>query len=154
MTIYALPAIVYKRTAIVHMLKETLGAKGMACIAVLSLFAFVFPTQISEAIATTSTRITSVGYVHEAMRHIPIANADQALIWLFFLLGLALLAAFFIRDFKQVRRMATDVNFFLSINILLFLVMMPLSYQVWEKYLIVMMPLLVMRILNADSSRD
>ncbi|MGC4062618.1 MAG: hypothetical protein QM749_17950 [Aquabacterium sp.] len=154
MTIYALPVIFYKRAAVVNLVKETLGAKGAVCVALLSLYAFVFPTQISEAIATTSTRINSVGYVHEAMKHLPIAHADEALIWLFFLFGIGLLAAFFIRDFKHIRRMATGFNFFLSINILFFLLMMPLSYQVWEKYLIVMMPLFVIRILNADASQD
>ena len=151
MTIYALPAIVYKRRALVNLVKTTLGTKGMVGTALLSLFAFIFPTQISEAIATTSSKIDSVGYIHSAMKHVPVAHIDQALIWLFFLVGLAVLIAFFIEDFKEVKRMATGINFFLTINILIFLLMMPLSYQVWEKYLIVILPLFVLRILNADS---
>jgi hypothetical protein len=151
MAVYALPVVVYKRASVMRMINSSLGIKGLMATFALSFFALAYPSKISESTAT-SDKINAVGYVHSAMKLIPVENADKFLIWVFFFIGLVLLIATIKEDLKINKSNPAGMNFFMSINILVFMILMPISYQVWEKYLIVILPLFAIRILNEPQS--
>jgi hypothetical protein len=44
-----------------------------------------------------------------------------------------------------------DLRLLLTITLISFIVIMPFSYQVWEKYLILILPFLVIRLLFQSS---
>jgi 4-amino-4-deoxy-L-arabinose transferase-like glycosyltransferase len=107
-----------------------------------SLWFIVFP--VAPSLATlTQTQFNTVGLAHRAFRALFGEGVllDSAL-WLCFFVGclLTFLAVkSLVADCK--RRVLDEKTFFVLVW-LLFLIVMPFSYQVWEKYLLMVLPFL------------
>lgn len=104
------------------------------------------PVQATRT-AVEQAGMETVGLAHRALRaatgggwieHAVLALACSAGTWL--------LLAFLQDDVRRGRRAPLPMAAILSLSLYLYLAVMPLSYQVWEKYLLLVLPLAVARL--------
>ncbi|MBS1262093.1 MAG: hypothetical protein MAG453_01432 [Calditrichaeota bacterium] len=103
-------------------------------------FYIVFPVRASR-VAVEQAGIETVGFVHRGLHAVlPGPGVDAALL-LMFALG-ALVVAVFVRGLAAWPRAGfAGERGALAVIVLLFLLLLPLSYQNWEKYLLPVLPL-------------
>jgi len=137
--LYSLPLVIF---AWRRLLSIRSAAAGLA----LSSGALLFPLGASEVtLAQTDTK--TVGLAHGLLtRVLGTGLMMDAVFWLLCLLGFMTLTALVDIDLGSKGRTG-GFPMFLSLMVLAFLVIMPFSYQVWEKYLIMVMPFFVLRLL-------
>lgn len=114
---------------------------------ILSFWFFLFPIHPSYA-ALTHTNFETVGLLHRVIRTIlKAAILENFFLWLMFLSGLILIANMIYTDFKRFKQGYWDYGHFLTLSVIFFLLIMPFSYQVWEKYLIIVLPFIILRLM-------
>jgi hypothetical protein len=103
---------------------------------IISFVYFVFPVAPSK-VTLLQTEFETVGFFHRFLKSI-IQNSfyEHLLLYFLFLIGL-LVIIFIINDgVNKIIKREIDYTLFLDISIISFLIIMPFSYQVWEKYLL------------------
>jgi hypothetical protein len=111
----------------------------------MSSWYFLFPVRPSIA-TITQTEHDTVGLAHRLIKYLFHGSGlDVLVLWLLFWCGLILLANLLVDDFKKVRVGVVNYSQFLSLTIVSFLLVMPFSFQLWEKYLVIILPFLVLR---------
>ena len=112
-----------------------------------SAWYFFFPVSASY-VSLLQTDHDTVGLLH---RFIKYGLSYPALIsftlWLFFWIGLIFLSLIIKEDYKLLKEGVWNYGHFLTIAVLLFFLIMPFSYQVWEKYLIIVLPFILLRLM-------
>ncbi|MBI4690353.1 MAG: glycosyltransferase family 39 protein [Nitrospirae bacterium] len=107
---------------------------------------WLFPVVSSKL--TMEAGIQTVGFFHRLLKSI---FKEQLLIdgvfFLSFFLGLPLVYYFAKECYLRLRNGEADLRLLLDLLIILFLFVMPFSYQNWEKYFIPLVPFLLIRIL-------
>ena len=113
----------------------------------LSLTYFLFPVH-SSSVTLEQTEGTTVGLMHSFIRGI-LGNyyLEQFVLWVFCWAGFLTLLHIIRTDVKRMKRGEWDFSHFLTLTVIVFLVIMPFSYQVWEKYLVVVLPFVLLRLL-------
>lgn len=112
------------------------------------IYAVVFSTIISffpikPSLATLNQiNVTTVGYAHKFSRIIfgTDSTALNILFFIFLILGSYITIILFSDFIKKFREDNIDKESILSLCWLLFLLIMPFSFQVWEKYLLMILP--------------
>ncbi|NOQ21533.1 MAG: hypothetical protein GQ565_02625 [Candidatus Aegiribacteria sp.] len=113
----------------------------------LSLTYFFFPVH-SSSVTLEQTEGTTVGLMHSFIRGILDSySLEQFVLWIFCWAGFITLFSIIWTDITRMKAGKWDFGHFLTLTIIVFLVIMPFSYQVWEKYLIVVLPFLLLRLL-------
>jgi hypothetical protein len=111
----------------------------------LSLLYFVFPVQVSS-VARIQAGVETVGLAHRALRALAGSGAvEHAVLWAASALGIWLLLVFLRDDARLWRRSKLSPGTPLSLAVYLFLLIMPFSYQIWEKYLLLVLPFAAVR---------
>lgn len=121
-----------------------------ALLGILSLIYVVAPVRPSVEALTQAGRET-VGLFHRAIMVLgdgmPVSDPIFYIGWL---AGLHLVA-FIVRDtFRRLRTTKPDITLLLNLLVLAFLLVMPFSYQVWEKYFLPLVPILALILLKSD----
>ncbi|MCK5116559.1 MAG: hypothetical protein KAR44_08150 [Candidatus Aegiribacteria sp.] len=119
----------------------------------LSLTYFFFPVQ-SSSVTLEQTGGTTVGLMHSFIRGV-LDNyyLEQFVFWIFCWAGFITLVSIIRTDIARMKTGKWDFGHFLTLSVIIFLLIMPFSYQVWEKYLIVVLPFILLRLLMMIGAR-
>ncbi|MCK4606503.1 MAG: hypothetical protein KAU35_04310 [candidate division Zixibacteria bacterium] len=128
-------------------LRELYGdARTIVIALVASGLYWVFPVRPSPYVAEQG--IDVVGFFHRFLR---LMFGDSVLVHVVFSVAFCFgvpIVWYCARDsYQKIRKAQFDLPLFLNLSILAFLVIMPFSYQEWEKYLMPLVPLATARIL-------
>lgn len=140
LTVYALPFLLI--TAI-----RIYSKKRVIISFILSLIYFKAPVTVSP-VALEQTDVITVGYFHRLIKLIlPGIFYEHVTFIIMFFAALPFIL-FILEDiYKKIRIKEIDLVLFFNLSIIFFLIVMPASYQVWEKYLIPIVPLFAARML-------
>lgn len=149
-TTYLSFTAIYLIPLIVLMWRQLVSDRRLVCICLISSFIyFIFPVSPSDVAA--SANFETVGLAHKLIKKVISSLLLQnILLWFFFFLGLILISNIFKSDYLEIKEGAWGQNQQLSIIIICFFVVMPFSYQVWEKYLVLVLPFMILRILKLE----
>ena len=119
----------------------------------LSLTYFFFPVH-SSFVTLEQTEGTTVGLMHSFIRGV-LNNycLEQFVLWIFCWAGFTTLASIIWTDIARMKTGEWDFGHFLTLSVIVFLLIMPFSYQVWEKYLVVVLPFILLRLLMMVGTR-
>jgi hypothetical protein len=107
----------------------------------------LFPVRPSH-VTLIQTQFNTVGLLHRMIKNIVEASIfENVLLWLLFLCGLVLLANIVCLDVRRFRHGEWDYGHFLTLAAISFLIIMPFSYQLWEKYLVAVLPFIMLRLM-------
>ena len=113
----------------------------------LSLTYFFFPVH-SSFVTLEQTEVTTVGLMHSFIRGLLSSyHLEQFILWIFCWAGFVTLLHVIRTDIASMRTGIWDFGHFLTLSVIIFLLIMPFSYQVWEKYLVVVLPFILLRLL-------
>jgi hypothetical protein len=116
----------------------------------LSLLYFVSPVRSSMETVKQTGRET-VGLFHRALVSLGGGTATNDLVFYVGWLGGLYLLTFLGRDtVRRVRTRRIDLSLLLNLLFLSFFLVMPFSYQVWEKYFLPVVPVLSLRLLKEN----
>lgn len=150
LAVYSLPFILFSVKSIWQFFSEKLSLTLI--VFVFSLIYFFFPVMPSQ-VTMQMTEFETVGFAHRLIKMIlPDAFSEHLVLYFFFLLGLLALAFLFYGSIKKVMKKNTDYIVFLDLSIISFLLIMPFSYQVWEKYLIVILLPFATRMIKTNNN--
>jgi len=138
--IYLFPVVliswkaIYKNTKVI-----------ISCLA-LSLFYWLFPVRTPQILIDSN--IHTFGFFHKFIRNIfDNMLIEDMIFYSTFILGLPILI-FVVKDiFYKLQEQSADFSLLLDLAIITFLLIMPISYLVWEKYFLLLLPLATVRIL-------
>ena len=141
MTIYLLPAFVI-------VWKQLVMKRSLLWISfLLSSFYLLFPVKAAEVVLLW-TPYEDVGRAHRFLREVlQVPWLEHLVLWLLFYCGIVLLANIITNDVKSFRQGVWGYSHFLTLAILCFVFIMPLSVHLWEKYLVMILPFLLLRIM-------
>lgn len=140
MALYSLPALFWVRRQLFYRPKLL-----PACL-VLSGWYLFFPVGPSYT-AMMQIQLDTVGLMHRLIRKIlPVPFMESLLLFGLFWCGLVVLANIILHDVKRFQKGIWDYGHFLTLIVICFLLIMPLSYQLWEKYLVIVLPFLLLRL--------
>lgn len=134
-TVYIFPFIIY------YFYKMRISKLNLIYSVILSVILSLFPVQPSLA-TVSQTKVTTVGYAHKFLT--AMFGSDSIL--LNFLLFILLFAGCYITInliidlIKKFQDKSIDYQIIFSLLWISFLIIMPFSFQVWEKYLIMILP--------------
>jgi len=135
--VYLLPFVIFKWRSLYKDLRVTIG-----CF-IFSWTYWLFPVAVSKC-----SRLNTVGIFH---RYLEMISNNwffvQVVFFIAFFLGLPVVFNVLRDCYHKWRHGNVDFKFFLNLSILIFLVIMPFSYLVWEKYFLQLAPLVAIRIL-------
>lgn len=136
--VYLLPLVIYYR-------KYFYGKPFTLILAlILSGSYALFPVRASEP--AIEVNIHTVGFFHKFIRYVMGARWEDVVFYVAFLLGLPVLLSILSDFWKRLNAHDFHLAFFFDLSIILFLIIMPFSYLVWEKYFLPVIPLAALHI--------
>ncbi len=147
-TLYVVLAFVFVAPVCVLRGKLFRFSRGVhAGLLLLSLSYWLIPVRASD-VTVTQTGLKTVGLFHRTLVAAFHSEAIvHGLLFVCFFLGLHVIT-FLVRSVvMRWRSGVTDLQLFLDLTVLLFFVVMPFSYQVWEKYFLALVPVIGLRLL-------
>jgi len=132
-SIYLLPVILFFWKDIYTDTKMLLTAF------VISWLYWVFP--VAPSTAAIEANIYTVGLFHKVVRSVLGTQYEHIFFFIFFLLGLPIVLAIIKDCYQRIKFPDLDFLLFIDLAILTFLLLMPFSYLVWEKYFLPVVPL-------------
>lgn len=140
--LYTLPILVLR---LKHINKNY---KSSIIWSVIGLSYFLFPIEASK-VTIEQTNLSTVGLLHKLIKQFFSSPFwENIFFYFFFVFGLLFLQTCVRALFKLVREKNFNFVSLLDISIICFLLIMPFSYQVWEKYLLAIIPIVFIRLLN------
>jgi hypothetical protein len=141
-------SVIYCFPIVIILIKKTkIEFSNITALFLISIFFYFFPVKSSLA-TLLQTNYTTVGYAHRAIIQILGGNNSiiNTILWMFLLIGIYVNVIIikkyaFIIHSKIVKK---EIIFIFSW--IFYLLIMPFSYQVWEKYLILILPFLILSI--------
>lgn len=133
--------------AIIFFKKIKLSHSSLFIASLLTIIISFFPVKTSNA-TLEFTDYRTVGFVHQALAGI----FGMEGFWLRIILGFFLLVGCYIniellkRFYVYIRNKSLEKETIFTLLWFIFLVIMPISYQVWEKYLTMILPFLILSI--------
>ncbi len=134
-TVYIFPLIIY------YFHKRRLSKLHLIYSLIISVILSLFPVQPSLA-TLGQTNVRTVGYAHKFLAEIFGMNSVHLNIFLFIFLlaGCYITMSLVIDLIKKFQDKSIDNPSIFSLLWISFLIIMPFSFQVWEKYLIMILP--------------
>lgn len=107
---------------------------------------FFSPVEVSE-VTRIQNNINTVGQIHKLINALAgVGITSDIILYVFFSLGLWILMIFVKEDIIAVRSGSVPYFILLSGIFYCFLMIMPFSYQIWEKYLVMIIPVISLRL--------
>lgn len=111
------------------------------------IYYIVFPIMPSKVTLEQTSHVT-VGLFHRLIKIMaPGPIAEQTALLVCFIFGLLVVIRIVRDGWKRIVEGDADFTLFLDFSFVLFLLIMPFSYQNWEKYLLPLLPILFIRLL-------
>lgn len=145
---YILMSVVYSFPIMIFRFKYLFSFKILLIVAIAGVVYFIFPVEPST-VTVEMTMHDTVGLFHRSLKTFTISyTIEHIIFYFFFVLGLGLLWCISMNLYDRFSNKEIDYNLFTEIAYLCFLLIMPFSYQVWEKYLIIVLPIIFIIILK------
>ena len=113
----------------------------------LSAYYFAFPVAPSWVLKIEAN-YTTIGYFHRLLKLIsPWAFFEQIVFYFLFVVGLTVLLTWIEDAWKCLQKKQIDLELLLDLAIVSFFLFMVFSFHVWEKYLLPVLPLIILRLL-------
>lgn len=142
-----LPLILYSFRALFRNLKAVFSGLSV------SLLYLFFPVHSSQ-VTLEQTGRTTVGLMHRfIVEFLGNYYLEQFVLWILCWAGSVTLFSVIAMDFKALREGKCEFDLFLTLTVTVFLLLMPFSYQVWEKYLVTILPIMVLRLMMMIGSK-
>ncbi len=150
LTTYLLMSVVYSFPIMIFRFKYLFSFKILLIVAIAGVVYFIFPVEPST-VTVEMTMHDTVGLFHRSLKTFTISyTIEHIIFYFFFVLGLGLLWCISMNLYDRFSNKEIDYNLFTEIAYLCFLLIMPFSYQVWEKYLIIVLPIIFIIILEGN----
>lgn len=134
LSVYLLPLIVVNAKKIYGNLLPWLVA--VAC----SWLYWLFPVRPCPAAVNAS--FLTVGFFHKCINFLVGPVAEQYIFWVLFTVSIPILV-FVIKDlYHRIKNRTYDIIFAIHLSLICFLLILPWSYFLWEKYFMPLVPLL------------
>lgn len=105
---------------------------------------FLFGVKASE-VTITQTNLETIGLVHRLIKKITFSEIiENIILFAFYFIGVIILIHLSRELLKQIKEKINGINNFFIIALIIFLLIMPFSYQIWEKYLIPILPTFIL----------
>jgi len=102
-----------------------------------------FPVTLSE-VTRLDGYYPSNGLIHRAIQAItPNSVSEHAVLMLFFIVGSYVVVNIAISMLRHIKQGKYGEGLLLELSLFIFLLLMPLQYQIWEKYLFMVVPFVV-----------
>jgi hypothetical protein len=147
-SVYAFPFILLRYRILIR-------SKATIILALLLSATYIrFPVEPSSVVLAQTGR-TTVGLFHRALQAIVGHSVFQHLIFgILFFVGIVVVLNVIEDAYYWVKCRSCQYEFFLDFMLFGFLLVMPFSYQLWEKYLIHVLPFLALRLLLWRYSKE
>jgi len=140
LTLYITQFSIYLLPVILFFWKDIYKDKKMLITSfVISWLYWVFP--VAPSTAAVEANIHTVGLFHKVVRLVLGTEYEHIFFFVFFFLGLPIVLAVIKDCYQRIKSPDLDFLLFIDLAILTFLLMMPFSYLVWEKYFLPVVPL-------------
>ncbi len=137
LTIYAFPFVA---VAVYRKITPKLAIASL----LVSPFYFFFPVATSQ-ITYEQIGLLTAGFVHRFIKYaFPNPVVEHSIFFIFFFVGLMFLAVIVEKCYQIIKNSSVDFYLLLNLTIFSFLLVMPFSYQVWEKYCFPLVPFLAL----------
>lgn len=141
LTIYSLPFILiyFKKRY------KVLFNKANLLFAIPFIINFLlFGVKASE-VTIAQTNLETIGLVHRLIKKITYFEIiENIVLFAFYFIGIIILINLLRELLKNIKEKINGINNFFIIVIIIFLLIMPFSYQIWEKYLIPILPIFIL----------
>jgi len=145
-TTYVAFTTVYLLPIILLMYKQLFHGKIILLCLILTGWYLIFPVEPSH-VTLAQSQYDTVGIMHRMIVKLTGGSTGETIMLAgFFWCGLVMLTYMIIYDYKRFRSGEWDYGHFLTLTVLSFMLIMPLSYQVWEKYLVMVLPFMIARL--------
>ena len=112
---------------------------------IISCLYFIFPVGVSK-VTSISNNLDTVGLIHKLLFSLAGRGVlSEIILFVFFFAGIWIILIFLKEDIHTIQSGRISPVLLLSLCYYIFLMIMPFSYQVWEKYLILILPVLSLR---------
>ena len=138
LTAYMASSILYTFPLLLLALKDVIKKQLFIVLPLSIVWYLLFPVQGSQVAVESMLHIDTIGLIHKTTHHLP-ALAEQAFWLLSFILSSLVFSVAFSTAIKNYR----SVLFLVCCSWFFFLLTMSLSYLTWEKYLLPVMPMLL-----------
>lgn len=125
--------------------------KSILISALLSVAYFLNPIEVSPS-ALLINRST-VGYLNRAIELIKIRGLSQFVFYAGFLFSIPVIIHWITVFIRKLKTKDFDIDFLLIMTMFSFLVVMPFSYLIWEKYFIPVLPTVMYLLINKKTSK-
>lgn len=153
LTLYISQIFIYSFPFILFQWRKFYQNKRIVLISLLlSVSYLAFP--VSSSIPAIEADVFTVGYFHRFLKMFLSDGMVHIVFYLTYLMSLPVLISFIssaLDDFKQKR---IGLRFLCAVTFLFFLLVMPFSYLVWEKYFIPVLPVVVFLIMSDSRSEE
>lgn len=141
--------IVYLFPVIIYRWKNYYTNRKLLLLSLLISFTyFLFPVKASEP--AMAVDVYTVGFFHRFIRMIVGSSAEHYVFYLIFLFSLPVVLWIIHDIYFQIKCRKPNAFLFMGISIILFLIIMPLSYLNWEKYFLPIIPIALVQILGVN----
>jgi len=137
--VYLLPFVIFRRKYFYS------NRRVLFFSLLISVVYFIFPVEPCKA--SVEVGLSTVGYFHKLIQITMSQSYEHIIFYLGFLLGWPVLITIIIDIYKRLTQKKYDFIFLLNLAIISFLVIMPFSYLLWEKYFMPLVPLAILQIL-------
>lgn len=147
MTLYICQIVVYTFPFLLYYWKRFYTDKKIILISILvSLLYFVFP--VKPSIAGIEANVLTVGYFHRFLRVFLSDGWINLTFYISFLFALPVLFTLLLSMISDLRKKKISITFLSIGTMMCFLLVMPFSYLVWEKYFLPVLPIMIFLILS------
>ncbi len=140
LTLYILQLSVYLLPLIVVNVKKIYGSllPWLIAVACSGLY-WIFPVKPCPAAVEAS--FLTVGFFHKFIKFLVGPVAEQYIFWILFTVSIPILV-FVVKDlYQRLRSRTYDIIFAIHLSLICFLLILPCSYFLWEKYFMPLVPL-------------
>ncbi len=121
---------------------------------VIGLIYFFFRVKASN-VTLTQTDLTTVGLFHKSFQNIVGDGFLQHIIfYFFFVMGIWFVYKVACRFWRKIQTKSTNWFSFCEMTILFYLLIMPFSYQIWEKYILILLPSIIIYLFELNITKD
>lgn len=120
----------------------------------IGLIYFFFRVEASN-VTLTQTDLTTVGLFHKSLQNIVGDGFIQHIIfYFFFVMGLWFIYKVVCRFWRKIKTRTTNWFSFGEMTIMFYLLIMPFSYQIWEKYILILLPSIIVYLFELYIAKD
>jgi hypothetical protein len=126
--------------------------KGIIVCFLLSLTYFFFP--VEPSVAAVNAGIETVGYFHKFVNFLGLREYAHWIFYFFYFVSLPVLFSVVMGLVSDLRNKSVTAKSYLVIVILMFYLVMPLSYMSWEKYFIPLLPFWIIYFIHLHGHQE